>query len=106
MDYQRILLIGNATRDSETQISQKGDVSYTTFTVGVGDLKGQSTFFPVVAFGNLGEIAAKYINKGKQVLVEGRIDVSENGRFSVVADNIRLGASAYRETQAELISTE
>jgi len=105
MDYQRILLIGNATRDSENQISQKGNLTYTTFTVGVSDLKGHSTFFPVVAFGNLGEIAAKYINKGKQVLVEGRLDVSENGSFSVVADNIRLGASADRETQSELSAT-
>jgi len=106
MDYQRILLIGNATRDSESQISQKGDVQYTTFTVGVGDRKGQSTYFPIVAFGNLSEIASKYINKGKQVLVEGRLDVSENGRFSVIADNIHLGVSAERESQSEASKTD
>ena len=91
MDYQKIILTGNATRDSKRQESKKGDVEFTTFSVAVGDGKDKTTFFPVVAFGKLGEKVAVLIKKGQQVLVEGRIDVNEKGYFSVIAAQIRLG---------------
>ena len=92
MDYQKVILVGNATRDAERRKSKKGDVTYTTFSVGVGDGKDGSTFFPVAVFGKQAEPVASYVTKGRQVLVEGRIDVSEEGRFNVVADWVVFGA--------------
>jgi hypothetical protein len=68
-------------------------VSFTTFTIGVGESKDKTTFFPIVAFGKLGEKVASLIVKGHQVLVEGRIDVNEKGYFNIVASHIRLGAT-------------
>ena len=91
MNYQKLIIVGNATKDSKRQISEKGDVSYTTFSVGVGDGKGHTTYFPVVTFGKLGEIADKYVTQGLQLLVEGRIQVNKKDRFNVVADKVILG---------------
>jgi single-stranded DNA-binding protein len=54
-------------------------------------INDKTTFFPVVVFGKLGETAASYIVKGHQLLVEGRIEVNENGDFNVVANHICLG---------------
>jgi single-stranded DNA-binding protein len=93
MDYQKIILAGNATKDAKRQKSKKGDVEFTTFNLGVGNSKEKTTYFPIVAFGKLGEKVATYIVKGHQVLVEGRIDVNEKGYFSVIASQIRLGAT-------------
>ena len=93
MDYQKIILVGNATKDAKRQQSKKGDVEFTTFNLGVGDGKDKTTFFSIVAFGKLGEKVAALIVKGHQVLVEGRIDVNEKGYFNVIAAHIRLGSS-------------
>ena len=90
MNYQKVILVGNATRDAERHKSKKGDVSYTTFSVRVGDTKDRTTFFPVTVFGKQGEAIAEYVTKARLVLVEGRIEVSDTGRFNVVADRVRL----------------
>ena len=92
MNYQRLILVGNLTDDPQRLTSKKGDVTYTTFGVGVGDGKDRTTFFPVVVFGDHGEAAAKYLAKGRQVLVDGRVQVSDNGRFHVIADRVQFGS--------------
>ena len=76
MNYQRLILVGNITGDAQRRTSQKGDVSYTTFSMGVSDGKERSVFFPVTVFGKYGESLADYLTKGRQVLVEGRVTVS------------------------------
>jgi single-strand DNA-binding protein len=93
MNYQKLIIAGNTTGDAQARKSKQGDVSYTTFSVAVGDGKDHSTFFPVTAFGKTGENAAQFLTKGKQVLVEGRIEVGENGRFNVIANRIVFGAT-------------
>lgn len=92
-NFQKLILVDNAIGGAQSRRSTKVGVTYTTFSVGVGDAKDRTTFFPVTAFGQLGKAVAKYIIKGRQVLVEGRIKVSASGRFNVVANRIRLGAS-------------
>jgi single stranded DNA-binding protein len=92
MNYQKLILVGNVTRDPERRKSQDGQVSYTTFGVGVGDRKDRTTFFPVTVFGKPAEVVAEYVTKGRQVLVEGRIEVSITGRHNVVASSVQLGA--------------
>ena len=92
MNYQKIILAGNVTDEPRSLISQKGDVSYTTFGVGVGDGKERTTFFSILAFGKLGEAVANHVTKGRQVLVAGRVQVSDKGRFRVIADTVRFGS--------------
>ena len=92
MNYQRLLIVGNVTRDAERKTSREGEVVYTTFSVAVNERQEQVTFFPVVLFGQLGEVLTQYITKGRQILVEGRVNISEKGYFNVIADRIELGA--------------
>ena len=94
MNYQKMILAGNSTVDAKRQKSKKGDVDYTTFSVGVSDSKDKTTYFPVAVFGKHGEVVAKYITKGFHVLVEGRIQVSDKGRFGVIADRVVFGPKA------------
>lgn len=91
MNYQRLILVGNATDDAQRLTSRKGGVTYTSFSVGVSDGRDRTTFFPVIVFGEHGEAVAKYVTKGRQVLVDGRVRVNAKGRFSIVADRVRLG---------------
>jgi single-stranded DNA-binding protein len=91
MNYQKIILVGNATEDAERKTSLKGDVEYTTFGLAVGDGMRQTNFFSVVVFGNQGKPVADHVTRGRQVLVEGRIEVTNKDRFKVVADNVWFG---------------
>ena len=79
MNYQKIILFGNATVDAQSRKSKKGDVTYTTFGLGVGDRNDRTTFFPVTVFGKTAALAKRYVTKGRQVLVEGRVEVSDKG---------------------------
>lgn len=91
MNYQKLIIVGNATRDPQRRTSEKGDVTYTTFSVGVSDGKDTTVFFPVTVFGKQAEAVAEYVKKGRQVLVEGRLTPSASGRFNVVADRVVFG---------------
>ena len=101
MDYQRIMLCGNATADAEVKSSKKG-TTYTPFSIAVNDgKKGKVIFFPIVAFGKVAEAAAKVIKKGQLVLVEGRVKISEEKQFSVIADRVVFGPKAAEKKKSE-----
>jgi single-stranded DNA-binding protein len=100
MNYQKIILVGNAVDDAQHRLSKKGDVAYTTFRVGVSDHKDQSTYFSVSVFGKYGETLAEHITKGRELLVEGRINVGDKGYFNVVADKVRLGVAPTGEPKS------
>jgi single-stranded DNA-binding protein len=91
MNYQKIIIAGNATKDAKTWEAKSKQVNFTTFSVAVNKGKDKATFFPVTAFGKTGELAAQYITKGRQVLVEGRVETGEKGRFNLIADRIIFG---------------
>ena len=101
MNYQRLVLVGNAVSAPERKTSKKGDVAYTTLQVAVSDARDRTTYFPVTVFGQQAEIVASHISKGRQVLVEGRIEVAENGRFNVVADHVVFGVAATKSDEGE-----
>ena len=96
MNYQKLIVVGNATKDAEQKTARNGETTYTHFRVGVSDGKGPSVFFPVTVFGKQAEVVAQYVTKGMQVLVEGRIEAREDGRMSVVADRVVFGAAAQK----------
>ena len=96
MDYQKIILVGNATKGAEVK-QPEGKTAYADFTLAVSRTKEQMTFFPVRVFGKLAE-GCERVKKGTKVLVEGRLDISEytdqEGQkkmtFRVLADTYRL----------------
>lgn len=102
MNYQKIVLVGNVTKDPMQHTSKSGDVSYTTFRVAVSE-RDEPVYFSVTAFGKQGVLAKQYITKGKEVLVEGRIAISKNGFLDVIADRVVFGRSPDKGIQSELM---
>jgi len=73
----KIIIIGNLTRDPEMKQTQSGQ-SITTFGIATnrewtsnGDKKQSTEFHECVAWAKLAEISEKYLKKGKLVYVEG-----------------------------------
>jgi single-strand DNA-binding protein len=74
----KVIIIGNLTRDPEMRQTPSGQ-SVTTFGVATNrtwitkntDKKSEAEYHEVVAWGNLAEICAKYLKKGKLVYIEG-----------------------------------
>jgi single-strand DNA-binding protein len=97
MNYQKLILAGNATKDAQRRKSKKSKVSYTTFSLAVNEHKDRPTYFPIAVFGKLAEPVATYVTKGRQILVDGRIEVSGDGRFNVVADRVLFGAGTEKQ---------
>jgi single-strand DNA-binding protein len=68
--------IGNLVRDPEQHTTQTGMV-IVSFTIAINwrgkDGKEGAEYVRCVVFGKLAEIAAKYLKKGSQVYVEGRL---------------------------------
>ena len=76
---QRIIIIGNLTKDPEIRTTPNG-VSVCSFTIAVNrrfkDSAGESVtdFFRINAWRTLGEICGKSLSKGKKVAVLGELN--------------------------------
>jgi single-strand DNA-binding protein len=72
----KVLLTGRLTRDPEMRSLASGK-NVTSFTVAtnvfVGGGKEKSEYHPIVAWDRLAEIAGRYLGKGQQVAIEGRL---------------------------------
>ena len=72
----KVLLTGRLTRDPEMRSLATGK-NVTTFTVAsnefIGGGKEKAEYHPVVAWDRLAEIAGRYLGKGQQVAIEGRL---------------------------------
>jgi single-strand DNA-binding protein len=72
----KVLLTGRLTRDPEMRSLASGKV-VTTFTVAsnvfVGGGKERAEYHAVVTWDRLAEIAGRYLGKGQQVAIEGRL---------------------------------
>jgi len=75
--YNKIVLVGNLTRDPEIRYIQSG-AAVTKFSLAVNrrSKQGDETMFiDVVAWDKLGEICNTYLKKGMATLVEGRLAI-------------------------------
>ncbi|MCX6321031.1 MAG: single-stranded DNA-binding protein [Bacteroidia bacterium] len=76
----RVTLIGNLGQDPETKTTETGK-KVTHFTLATddgyknsdGQKVNETTWHNIVAWNGLADIAGKYLKKGRQVAVEGRI---------------------------------
>lgn len=75
----KIILVGNLAADPEVRQTSKG-TTVATFPVATnrdftsnGEKKKVTDFHRVVAWGKLGEICGKYLEKGKAVYIEGLV---------------------------------
>jgi len=102
--YNKIILVGNITRDTELRYTQSGSGIANTaiatsrkFTQN-GEKKEEVCFTDITFFGRSAEIANQYLRKGSKILVEGRLKfdqwVDQNGnkrsKHSVVVETMQM----------------
>ncbi len=102
--FNKIILIGNLTRDPEVRYTPQG-TSVCNFGIAVNrkykqgdELKEEVTFINVVVFGKQADTCGQYLNKGSSVLVEGRLqerrweteEGQQRSKYEVVAQTVRF----------------
>ena len=103
--YNRIVLVGNLTRDPELRYMPNGGAVCTTgiatnrkFKKQDGSAGEEVCFVDITFFGRTAEVANQYLRRGKKILVEGRLKLDQwtdqNGgkrsKHSVVVDSMQM----------------
>lgn len=106
MNLNKVILIGNLTRDPELKSLPSG-IKVANFGLATnrvwkdkdGSRKDSTEFHNVVVFGRQAENVAQYMKKGSNLLVEGRLqtrswesDGKKNYRTEIIADNVQFGS--------------
>jgi single-strand DNA-binding protein len=117
MNFNKVIIAGNITRDPEVRTTPKGN-TVAKFGLAInrnwtgedGQKREEVTFVDVDAFGKQAEIVGKYFRKGRCVLVEGRLKLDQwddkqtgqkRSRLGVVLESFSFGSTGEkREAQS------
>ena len=105
-NLNRVLLIGNLTRDPEVRYTPKGTA---VAEIGLainriysgedGEKKEETTFVDVTLWARQAEIAGQYLKKGRPVFIEGRLQLDtwddkqtgqKRSKLRVVSESLQL----------------
>ncbi len=124
--YNRVILVGNLTRDIELKYTP-GGTAVTDIGMAVNDRRksasgewiDETTFVDVTLWGRTAEVASEYLGKGSPILVEGRLkldtwetDGQKRSKLRVVCDRMQMlgggapGSGRPRASSAEHVSDE
>ncbi|MFN7813692.1 MAG: single-stranded DNA-binding protein [Planctomycetia bacterium] len=102
--YNKVILMGNVTRDPELRYIANG-TAVTDITLAVNDRRKtasgewveETTFVDVTLWGRTAEIAGEYVTKGSPLLIDGRLkldtwekDGKKMSKLRVVCDRMQL----------------
>ena len=84
MSFNKITLVGNLGRDPELRYTAQG-TPVCSFSMATnerrkdrnGEMQDHTTWFRITLWNRLAETASQYLQKGKQVYIEGRLRVEE-----------------------------
>lgn len=103
--FNRVILAGHLTHDPAVRFSPSSGTQVTTLglavntSYGSGETRKETTcFVDVIAFGKLAETTSTYVQKGRAVLVEGRLhwrswegpDGQKRSKHEVIAERIEF----------------
>ncbi|MFZ5497395.1 MAG: single-stranded DNA-binding protein [Verrucomicrobiota bacterium] len=105
-NLNKVMLIGNLTRDPELRVTPKG-TAICTFSLAVnrkfkddsGGEREEVTYIDIEAWGKSGENISKYCTKGRPLFVEGRLRLDQwedkntkekRSRMKVVLENFQF----------------
>lgn len=84
MSFNKVIILGNLTRDCELRYSTKGTAvasvdlaTNRTWKTESGEEREEVCFIPVTAFGRQAETIFQYLRKGDPLLVEGRLTLEQ-----------------------------
>ena len=86
MSINKVILVGHVGKQPENRVFANGS-GVTTFSLATserikdksGEYRETTEWHNINCFGSLGEIANKYVNKGSQVYIEGKI---KSGKYT------------------------
>src|SRR5450755_486961 len=105
-NLNRVLLIGNLTRDPELRYTPKG-TAVTEIGLAInriysgedGEKKEETTFVDVTLWARQAEVAGQYLKQGRPVFIEGRLQLDtwddkqtgqKRSRMRLAAENLQL----------------
>jgi single-strand DNA-binding protein len=102
--YNRVILIGNATRDPEVRYLPSGmavcDLGLAVndrYKNSKGEWVDEATFVDVTLWGRTAEVASEYLSKGSPVFIEGRLkldtwetDGQKRSKLKVTCEKMQL----------------
>ena len=102
----KVMLMGNLTRDPEVRYTPKGtavaDIGLAVNRISTsdsGEKREEVTFIDVTLWGRTAEIAGEYLKKGRPVFIEGRLQLDtwddkqsgqKRSKLKVVAEGLQL----------------
>src|SRR5262245_2441671 len=105
--FNRVILLGNLTRDIEIRYLQSG-MAVADVGLAVNDRRKnqagewveETTFVDVTMWGRTAEVAGEYLSKGSPILIEGRLkleqwekDGQKRSKLSVVCERMQMVGS-------------
>lgn len=102
--FNRVILVGNITRDIELKYTQ-GGTAVTEVGLAVNDRRKtqsgewveETTFVDVTLWARTAEVASEYLSKGSSVLIEGRLkldtwetDGQKRSKLRVVGERMQM----------------
>lgn len=104
--YAKTQLYGNVTRDIELKKTNSGK-NVASFTVAVNGRNDETDFIDCVAWEKAAEILAKYVTKGKPIIIDGvlaqrnfEVDGQKRSKLEVIVrDFYFVGGGEQRQTQ-------
>ena len=103
--FNKVILLGNLTRDPELRHTPAGmavcsfDLAVNrSFTTKAGERREEACFITVVVWDKQAQTCAEYLSKGRQVLIEGRLqqrswdtpDGQKRTKHEVVAERVQF----------------
>ena len=112
MSLNTFVGIGRLTRDPDVRYNPNTQVAVARFTIaidsGYGDNK-RTDFPSIVVFGKMAEVVEKYLKKGSQVAVQGRLQTGsyeKNGvrhyTTDIIASNIEFLGKPKQDSNASI----
>ena len=115
VNFNKVFLIGNLTRDPELRYIPSGRPVCTLrlavnrrFTTREGEKRDETLFIDVTLWGKQAETCAQYLSKGRPVLIEGRLrqdtwttsDGQKRSKIGVVAERFQFLGPAPSDQRA------
>jgi single-strand DNA-binding protein len=80
VNFNKVFLVGNLTKDPELRYTPQG-TAVVTLRIAVnsafkdrnGQMQKETCFINVIAWGQMAEVCNQYLQKGRQILVEGKL---------------------------------
>lgn len=104
MSFNRVILVGNLTRDPEVRYTSTG-LAVCEFSLAINDRRrasdgtwtDETSFFDITLWQKQAETASQYLSKGSSVLIEGRLkqdrweqDGQKRSKIFVVGERMQM----------------